>query len=412
MILSRKAVYSSCALLFIVVFIAGCGDTFRPVAIPDFPPGPDPQQTKVAIVTSRPDVPVTDNRCTPTTPTEQRGCATHINLSGDTNIGQPTVGIGPVHAATYLNSTRVMVANQTENSLSHYAAFSPLSSVPSTISLPAGSAPSFLFTNQPNQAMFVILSGRDSVGSVSLATNALTAEVSFGSGAGPIAMTGTPNGNKLYVASANGTVAALNARDFTVAPTFIGVGSDPSAIVVSSDGRRVYVANRGSNSVSVIETEFDSLEETITVGTNPSALFFDPRLLRLYVVNSGSNSVSIIDANPDPNNSANFHKVIATPAVGASPSAVTALADGSRAYVANAGDGTVSVINTLGNTVLRTITVGRNPTRIVASADSTKVAVLNLDDNSVTTISTSNDAESRTLALPAGSKATSLLVAP
>src|SRR4051812_48535672 len=72
------------AIVSLVFFEAGCGDTFRPIATPIIQPGGQPQLLAHAIVVSDAG-PSAD------------GATTHINVSGDTNVGQVAVGRVPVH---------------------------------------------------------------------------------------------------------------------------------------------------------------------------------------------------------------------------------------------------------------------------------------------------------------------------
>jgi YVTN family beta-propeller protein len=387
MILIRKAAIAATVLLFI--FGTGCGDTFRPIVLPVIQPGGDPQSNRNAIVLSN------------AGPTAV-GTTTHINVAGDTNVGQVSLGANPVYEA--LIGGTVVVANAGESSLSAYTALLANGAQPITITLPSGSAPNYVFASNAS-TLFVSLPPLNSVGLVSLGSNIFVGSIAVG--ANPIAITGTPDGAKVYVANqGDGTVSVIATATNTVTST-IPVGTSPSAMTITADGKTVYVANQGSGTVSAIATATDTAT-SFAVGTSPSSLTFDPNLLRVYVANTGSNTVSVINADAL---SAGFNTV-ANVAVGASPKAVAPLADGSRAYVANSASATVSVINTLNNTVIRTITVGTTPISIVASPDSTKVFVANQGSNNVSVIQTSNDTVVATLPLPAGSAPVQVIMTP
>src|SRR5437868_10248207 len=379
MILIRKAAIA--ATVSLLVFGAGCGDTFRPIVLPVIQPGGDPQSNRNAIVLSN---------AGPTTV----GATTHINVSGDSNVGQVSVGANPVYEAL-INGSSVFVANAGESTLTAYTALLPNAGQPITITLPASSAPNYVFASSA-ATLWVSLPGASSVGLVNLSNDVFIGAIVVGNN--PVAITGTPDGSKIYVANqGDGTVSVISTLTNLVTST-VPVGASPVAMTITADGKTVYVANSGSGTVSAINTGTDTAT-SLAVGTTPSSVVFDPNLLRVYVANTGSNTVSVINAD---SLSAGFNTV-ANVAVGASPKAVAALPDGSRAYVANSAAGTVSVINTLNNAVIRTITVGTTPVSIIASPDSTKIFVANQGSNNVSVIQTSNDTVVGTIALPAGS---------
>jgi len=388
MILIRKAAIAAAVLL--LLFDAGCGDTFRPIVLPVIQPGGDPQSNRNAIVLSNAGATAV-------------GITTHINVSGDTNVGQVSLGANPAYE-TLINGGTVVVANAGESSLSAYTALLPTAGQPITITLPAGSAPNYVFASS-TATLFVSLPGANSVGLVNLGNDIFVGSIAVGNN--PVAITGTPDGTKIYVANqGDGTVSVIATATNLVTAT-VPVGASPVAMTITADGKTVYVANQGSGTASAISTATDTAT-SLAVGASPSSVVFDPNLLRIYVANTGSNSVSVINAD---SLSAGFNTVTNVP-VGASPKGVAPLANGSRAYVANSAAGTVSVINTLNNTVIRTITVGTTPVSIVASPDSTKVFVANQGSNNVSVIQTSNDTVAGTIALPAGSMPIQVIMTP
>lgn len=362
----------------------GCGNEFRPVANPIFPPGGDPQGQRQAIAV---------NNAGGAT-----GSTTHINVSGDTTVASHTVGKGPVHAAILPSGAIIFIANAGDNTVSGYSTFNA-AAVPTTISLPIGSVPVFVHSTE-NSRMYVANSGLNTVGIISTATAQLTDTVPVGNN--PVALAELPNGSKLYCVNQNdGTVSVISTVDKLVIGLPIPVGSMPSFAVANDTGAFIFVANQGGNTVSVIDTATDTVDPltgTLTVGAAPNFLFFDKSLKRVYVTNSGDavpcvppelgtcGTVSIIRTDVSP-------PVVlgAKATVGTAPLSVTALADGSRAYVANSVSNTVSVINTSNNTVSKTIAVGTNPVSIASSSDSTKVYAANRGSNTISVIRTTDD---------------------
>ncbi|MGH9509339.1 MAG: YncE family protein [Terriglobales bacterium] len=361
------------ALLFLALAWTSCGDVFRPVATPTFPPGGDPAALKHAIILS--------NNGT------GNGSTYHIDVSGDTNtIIQPT-GVNPVHAGLLITQGRIYVANQGSDSVTTYTPFLEGGST-RTLSLPVGSVPVFVHSTQTTN-FYVANSGTDRVGIIAVAQDVLTAEVQLAAGATPVALAQTLAGDKLYSIN-NGTsdVTVIATVDRSIVKS-VPVGLAPVWAVVSSDGARLYILNQGSDNVTVMETVTDTVLNTVALpgGSGSTFMVFDSRLLRVYVANTAGDSVSIINAD---RNSPNFLAVTTVP-VGTAPTSVTALADGSRAYAANSGSDTVSVINTLNNTVMKTISVGIAPLSVGSAPDSSRVYAANSGSNNTSIIRTSDD---------------------
>ncbi|MGH9554639.1 MAG: beta-propeller fold lactonase family protein [Terriglobales bacterium] len=371
------------ALLFLALAWTSCGDVFRPVATPTFPPGGDPAALKHAII-------VSDNGT-------GNGSTYHIDVSGDTNtIIQPT-GVNPVHAALLANQGRVYVANSGSDSLTSYTTFLEGGST-RTLSLPPGSVPVFVHSTQLTN-FYVANSGTNRVGVVSVGTDVLVAEVQLVPGATPVALAQTLAGDKLYsINRGSNNVTVIATVDRSIIKS-VAVGPAPVWAVVSSDGARLYILNQGNNTVTVMETVIDTVLDTAVLpgGSAPTFMVFDPRLLRVYVANTGGNSVSIINAD---RNSPNFLSVTTVPLdmnlpagvdPGLAPVSITPLPDGSRAYVANRDSNNVSVINTLNNTVTKTIPVGSAPLSVGSAPDSSRVYVANSGSNNTSVIRTSDD---------------------
>ncbi len=361
------------ALLFLALVWTSCGDVFRPVATPTFPPGGDPEALKHAII-------LADNGAL-------NGSTYHIDVSGDTNtIIQPT-GVNPVHAALLNTLGRIYIANSGSDSVTSYTPFLE-GGTTRTLSLPAGAVPVFVHSTQTTN-FYVAESGLDRVGIIAVGQDVLTAEVQLAAGAAPVALSQTLSGDKLYsINNGTGDVTVIATVDRSIVKS-VPTGLAPVWAVISSDGARLYILNQGNDTVTVMETVTDTVLNTVPLpgGSGSTFMVFDPRLLRVYVANTGGGSVSIINAD---RNSVNFLAVTTVP-VGLAPTSVTALADGSRAYVANSGSNTVSVINTLNNTVMRTVPVGLAPLSVASAPDSSRVYAANSGSAHTSIIRTSDD---------------------
>src|SRR5271167_3950073 len=118
------------AVLVLMLICLSCGETYRPVATPIIPSLPNPGFSHLVLVISA-------------NGANHPGASTSIDVSGDTAASQSTVGLMPLNAAL-VTGNRVYVANSLDDTVS---AFSPSSPTPViTISLPAGSIPSFVGT--------------------------------------------------------------------------------------------------------------------------------------------------------------------------------------------------------------------------------------------------------------------------
>jgi YVTN family beta-propeller protein len=366
-----------------LLWCAGCGDVFRPVATPVVGPGGDPQRLAHAVV-------VFDNGGNP-------GSVAAIDASGDTNVGTVSVGRAPVHASAPLNSgRRTVISNRDDDTVALYSAFSPTAS-PLFITLPTGARPVFAASTE-NIPFYVAESGTNKVAVISQATSALSAEVDVGTK--PVALAETADGKKVYaVNQASNDVSVIATIDRSVGPP-IAVGSAPVWAVLNNDSSLLFVVNQGSNNVSVISTSTDAVVATIGVGAGPNYAFFDGGLRRVYVTSPAGNSLSIIDATTATPSLIATVPVMGGACNGSGPVSVTALSDGSRAYVANNGSNNVCVLVSINNSFVRSIAVGIAPVSIASATDGTKVFVANQGSQDITDIKTADDTVAATVPAP------------
>jgi len=359
------------ALLIIVFLEIGCGDVFRPVAVPQPTPPPDPGSLHFVLV-------ISDNG------QANRGAATRIDVSGDSNVGVQTVGVAPLHAALLPNGGRVYVANNAEDTISSYALGTVLS--PATTSLPAGSSPVFVVAD--NSTVYVANAGANTVAVIPVTSNVVTNLVPVG--ASPIALAETPNATKVYaVNNGDGTVTSISGVNKAFIATIL-TGASPVWAAARSDSSRVYVLNAGSGTVSVIDTNADAVlcggvSQPVcpSVGVGANFMQYDRARNRIYVTNPLANTVSVLDVSADPSLSPPNTLLLSTNCVVPgfippncpatfTPVSVTVLLDGSRAYVASfqlspspclTGQACtitsqVSVLDALSNTISTVIPLG------------------------------------------------------
>ncbi|MGI9103584.1 MAG: beta-propeller fold lactonase family protein [Terriglobales bacterium] len=378
-------------LLVSVLILSSCGDVYRPVANPVTPPGGDPQIFRFAMV-------VNNNG-------NGVGSVSAINVSGDTNGGNFQVGRNAVHGWLVPSVARAFTANQADDTLSSLFP-GVVGSAVAFITLPAGSAPRYVYTNETTN-LYVAEAGTNKIGVVSVASLVLATEIALpGGSTTPVALVETPDNTHLYsVNQGSGDVTVIAVPANTVQTT-IPVGASPVAAVINPDGKTLYVLNQGSGTVSVIDIASNAVIATLTVGVSPRFLAYDNKLRRLYVANTGESTISVFSAD------VGTPTLLKTVTVGAGPASLTPLADGTKVYVANAGcadptllpaalgacsGNTVSVVDALSLTVRKTITVGNAPVSLGSDPESTKVIVANRDSNTITSIATASDTISNTL---------------
>src|SRR5690349_18285472 len=107
----RRRAHGVTASVSLIAFLilTGCGDVYRPVAIPITSPGGDPQTTHLAVVLSKGNLAANP---------PENGKAAVFDVSGDSNMGNYPTGLNPVAAKSVIVSTifglkvRTFVVNQ------------------------------------------------------------------------------------------------------------------------------------------------------------------------------------------------------------------------------------------------------------------------------------------------------------
>src|ERR1017187_4047370 len=140
------------AVLVLLAICSGCGQVFRPVIIPNPQQFPNPAAAHTAVT-------ISDNGAAGS------GSAMVIDVSGDTDESQKTIGLRPVHAVQQ-TGTVMLVVNQSVSgaagdSLSKLTFSGVIIGNVTTITMPASydssgnlatGAPNFVATTESNQA--------------------------------------------------------------------------------------------------------------------------------------------------------------------------------------------------------------------------------------------------------------------
>jgi DNA-binding beta-propeller fold protein YncE len=423
-------------VLCLYLICSGCGETFRPIIVPNAPIFPNPRAAHTVIS-------INDNG--PVVP----GTAMVIDVSGDTNISVTNVGTTPVHAVQQ-TAGQVLVVNQAVPgtlgaSISKLNFNSILIAGNSTITLPPDSAPNFVATTESVQA-YVTMPGFSppSVGVVNTQSNSLTNTIPVGNN--PVALAETPNALKLYVANqGDNTVSGFNVVDRSLRSVISGFNS-PVWLAERSDSQRLYVLNQGNGTVGTVDTTSTAGPDTL-IGTTPAApgaayMLYDGNLNRLFI--PGGSELAILDAAPSVATVINGTPVIIPPVAlsarttsndpcalttvptGVNTIAVTTLPDGSRAYVGSYYEAAVQGVNTIcpqvtvidavSNTIKSNIAIPGfaafdafcSTTRLrlsMASAgDSSRAYLGSCDGGNVSIVDTTTDTYVVNIPAPAGSR--------
>jgi DNA-binding beta-propeller fold protein YncE len=420
-------------VLLLYVICTGCGDTFRPIIIPNPPTFPNPAAAHSVVA-------ISDNGTT------VAGSVMVIDVSGDSiaSVADCTtplcIGIAPVHAVQQ-TANQVLVVNQSD-SISKVN-FSNLTSISSTttITLPANSAPNFVAVSPNQTTAYVALPNYvpPSVGVVSTTSNSMSATIPLSSSANPVALAVTPDNSNLYVANeGDGTISAFNTVDRSSRTITGSLTHPPIWLNARSDSQRVYVLEASGTLayISITSTSGpDTLTETSINVPGAVKLVYDGNLNRLYI--AGGSQLAIVDVSQAAPSTIVTLTIAPTTPSGCSPIGaeilhsvdVAALPDKTRAYVGSYyedGSGNfcpqVTAIDAASNTIKSTIAIPGFPAyddfcsptsasrharfrlMMAAGGDSSRAYLSSCDGGSVHIIDTSNDSYIGSLTAPASSR--------
>ena len=346
------------AVLFVFIIIElSCGDTYRPVAVPQVPTPPNPGALHYMLV-------ITGNG--PQNP----GAGLRLDVSGDTAAAQAQAGLGPVSVEVLPNGNRTYIANSMDDTVTSFPSSIP-SAVTTTVLAATGLHPTPIFVHtRENTTLYVANYADSTVDTINVATNVVNHTIPVG--ANPVALLETADTNHLYSVNLGGNSLTSIDPVSKAVKTTIPVGVSPTWVVARSDNQKIYVLNTGSGTVTSVDTLSDAvtcgasgLPACPSVGAGANYMVYDPLRNRVYVTNPVTNNLVTLNVGVDP------PTVMFTTPVAPGPVSVTALNDGSRLYVAslqqgppctsNPGDtrpciqSQVTVLNALDNSLRSTI---------------------------------------------------------
>lgn len=347
-------------VLFVYMICTGCGDTFRPIIIPNPPIFPNPQATH-AVVSINANSQCLDNACDNGI-VPLAGTAMSIDVSGDSVSSITNLGTAPVYAVQQ-SATQILAISQAATGLTppptgcsvtvgtqiynicpslNQLTFSGASiSSASTISLPVGSAPDFVAVAPSSTTAYVTFPTLNEVDVVSTSSGNQVATIPVGSN--PYALAVTPDNTKLYVANEGppGSISAFNTVDRsprTVSPA--STSSPPIWLVARNDSQRVYVLEQSGILAQIDTTSTagpDPLTEYSTISVpGATTMTYDINLNRLYI--PGGSEMEMVDVSgtqpvPIATISIPPFSLLGSSSVPAIAASVAALPNGTKAYV-------------------------------------------------------------------------------
>lgn len=427
-------------VLCLDLICSGCGDTFRPIIIPNPPTFPNPKAAHTVVA-------INDNGAV------VPGTAMVIDVSGDTDVSVANVGVAPVHAVQQAASQVLVVNHSVAGPLNQGDSITKLNfsgtviASATTITLPANSGPSFVAVAPSDATAYVTLPNLvpdpnfptdNAVGVVNTVSNNMFATIKVGSN--PVALAVTADKKKLYVANqGSNSVHGFNTLDRS-SRTVTGSFNAPLWLIARSDDQRVYVLN-GNGIVSTIDTTStagpDNVIDASVSAPSAAYMLYDSNLNRLYI--PGGAQLTILDVSQStpqvltggpiaiptvvPSLRGTSDPCSSTSAQTLTVAAVAALPDGTRAYVgAYYEDASgnfcpqVTVINVANNTIKNSFAVPGFPaydafcatTRfrmaMAAGGDSSRAYLSSCDGGNVNIIDTTSESYILNLPAPVGTR--------
>jgi hypothetical protein len=356
----------------VYLICTGCGDTFRPIIIPNPPTFPNPAASNTVVS-------INDNGAF------VAGSAMAIDVSGDSVGSIGNVDIHPVFAVQQ-SAGEVLVVNQAVTqigtgedvgttsclvqfpappgpalyvydvcpSLTRLSFSGATISGTGSVSLPIYSSPNFVAVAPGATTAYVTLPTYPtdptnpqgtigpSIAVVNILENILVATVPVGKN--PYALAVTPDNTKLYVANqGDSTISGFNTQD-----TSQRVGSPVTTLAAPiwlsprSDDQEVYVLEEDGTlaSLSTVSTAGpDTLTEYPGLAvTGAATMTYDPNLNRLYI--AGGQQMEMVNVSQSPPTLITTIPIqpftlLNLPSAAATATSAAALPDGSRVYVAS-----------------------------------------------------------------------------
>ena len=225
-------------------------------------------------------------------------------------------------------------------------------------SVSAGSTPPHVVFNPAGTTAYATLQTGQGLAVVDVATNTLTTTVPLASDG--FNLTVAPNGQRVYVTTADGTLYTVNAATNTIITT-LAVGAAANGLAFSPDGNVLYVSSRDAGTVVAVNPASNTITRTYTLGGMPQRLAVAPDGTELYVANEFS-GLDVVNVTTGAITSISFGT--AAYGLGLTP-------DGTQLYILLPQAGEVRVLNRVSRALIKKLFVGGIPRNVTFASDGT-----------------------------------------
>lgn len=287
------------------------------------------------------------------------GAITDIELTFSCQGSSPTiVATVPLTGSPYgvaVSAAGVIYAAQIGSSTLARGALSTRSF---TSSVTVGSTPPHVVFNPAGTTAYATLQTGQGLAVVDVASNTLTTTV-------PLASDGFnlivgPDGQRVYVTTAAGTLYVVDAVTNTVVTT-LEVGAAANGLAFNPSGTVLYVSSRDAGTVVAIDPATNSISRTYNVGGMPQRLVVAPDGSELYVANE-INGLDVINV---------ASGAVISKSLGSAGYGIGLTPDGSQLFVLLPQAGTLLVLDRASRSTVKTLLVGGTPRNVAFAADGT-----------------------------------------
>ena len=222
--------------------------------------------------------------------------------------------------------------------------------------IPTGQIPTGVAFAPDGATAYVTNQGSQNVGVIDVATAQQVSTI-FTLAGSPLVVRVSPDGSRLFVATASTTVYIVDTRSQQIVGS-VEVGFIPNAFAVHPDGRIIYVSAAASGTVSEVDMFTGTVLRTFTVGGTPQDMAVTRDGQRLYVANEAGylNEIDLPTG-----------QLAATITLAGGAFGIGVTPDDGQAYVSIPSGGLVQVFNLQARRLAQTLTVGGTPRRLAFS---------------------------------------------